>query len=763
MKHILTFSLLLFTLSLHAAFTRLATETYPGGGGGPTGGVTKAYVDAHDLATLFASTNYTDSATNALDLAHLAALAATNTALRSALAAAAASSTNYTDSATNALDVSHQSQMSQLSQSSTNYTDASTLASTNFVKANYLPLAGGTMNGPIKFIQPNALITSASDHFIFRTPHDFHFTDGTTVSRLTPDNSPVVTSNMLNGVLAPATNALQTALVATNDLLRSAISAEANARLDGDTALTTALESEAARAVGKEDTIQSALEAEIEDRQNADAKLLTKESPSYPTTRNIKWSGYNLVLYGPMLFESWNNIKAGTASSNTSLPDYLKNGLWNTSDDPFVNQSGLSSYLPKSGGSVSYLDSVGNIHANALLEVGPTDNKYQLESQLGCMAFISSETGKSSPLVPDDSPVVTSNMMDRVVVSATNDLEAVLVEYVDDGDAATYTSAQLYTKSYAYPFTQGNIISNTVSQWEGYWNGSNVYWSVTNYLEAGNAKIMKLYEIQTNGVTREVWNDSDKYDIFYTNTLAAVSLTNNYTIGVVSNLLDSKADRAWGKYCSTGEDAPNTNTTWISSQETVMAGGYAYRKIAVGSGTISVLVSHGSVPYATGKEASFTIGDGYGTNYFGYVAQDNFVLGADCEGITVAGGLVTMDYQVIGSTFPIMYWCDDLITKDWQQMNRSDGTAIPTAPFGGATWSLAAGGTAAKVHVNVGTAPQGFFSCMTTNIGGGTFKTNMRADFLDAGLMCTNTLSTQMGVIRPKFNGTTVEWVWSVE
>ena len=62
--------------------------------------------------------------------------------------------------------------------------------------------------------------------------------------------------------------------------------------------------------------------------------------------------------------------------------------------------------------------------------------------------------------------------------------------------------------------------------------------------------------------------------------------------------------------------------------------------------------------------------------------------------------------------------------------------------------------------VNCGGSPGGFFVAETSVAGDVVWETNMKAR-LGGGIECTNTATHVNGVIRAKYNGSTVTWEWS--
>lgn len=293
-------------------------------------------------------------------------------------------------------------------------------------------------------------------------------------------------------------------------------------------------------------------------------------------------------------------------------------------------------------------------------------------------------------------------------------------------------------------------------------DGSNVVFSITNYLSGSHSidtaklKILELRE----GEYHEVYNSRDEIMLhiynFKTNEFA--SATNSVTSSVAAQL-DEKADRAWGKYTSAGGEAPS-NTVYMTAPNTVFAGGLEYERVAVGEGTICVLTTKGAPTYTQGDEGTFKFQDSDGEHYFGFAKTDSYTIGANTDGITVASGIVTLTYNITMSGRPCVWYKADLTSSTpWEQLNMPDGSAAEGASHA-VSWEQNPPANTQVCYINCGSEPQGFFRATVEVAGEAKFMTNMRAD-LAGGIQCTNTASGVVGVIRPTFNGSVVNWVWS--
>ena len=303
--------------------------------------------------------------------------------------------------------------------------------------------------------------------------------------------------------------------------------------------------------------------------------------------------------------------------------------------------------------------------------------------------------------------------------------------------------------------------SSAVSTWEGYWDGTNVIFEVTNYYgnTSGEIPRLRIKELR-EGAWRTVWDEADKFQVCETNIMSNVVA---YVSGEVGDVREYAAENfaplAWGTVTDKGTTNVVGNSVWMTAPETYFAGGTEYQRVAVGSGSICVLTDNGALAKTVGEPGTFRFQDEGGTNYFGFAKSESYTIGCRTDGITVEGTLVTLRYDVImgGGDVPIVYWRLALDSGEWVQLNNADGTATQGAPYTVA-WYTSGGSYYAAI--NCGANASGFFKAETSVAGDVVFETNMKMR-IDGGLSCPNTSTGVMGVIRPTFDGSTVIWNWS--
>jgi len=282
-------------------------------------------------------------------------------------------------------------------------------------------------------------------------------------------------------------------------------------------------------------------------------------------------------------------------------------------------------------------------------------------------------------------------------------------------------------------------IQGVVEQWESFLDGSNVVFSITNYISGAytlDTAKLKILELK-NGAYQEVYNSRDEI-LLHIQDFKDDDFANatNQVIGAINSAIVNKADKDWGKYTSAGGEAPE-NTVYMTAPNTVFAGGLEYERVAVGEGTICVLTTHGAPVWTQGDEGTFKFQDDGGTNYFGFAKTDSYTIGADTDGITVQGGMVTMNYNITMSGRPCVWYKADLTSNaPWEQLNLPDGSPISGASLS-VTWEQNPPAGTQVCYINVGSHPQGYYRATVEVAGEAKFMTNMPAD-LEGGIFCTD-------------------------
>ncbi len=285
------------------------------------------------------------------------------------------------------------------------------------------------------------------------------------------------------------------------------------------------------------------------------------------------------------------------------------------------------------------------------------------------------------------SPHTTTNLVGRVAL--TNDLP--------DTASITNDLADLRTES--------ALVYRLYS-------GSNVVAEVTNYNSQVHAPSLRLLQLNESNEYITVWTETNGL----ARTLAAAT---NYTDEAISS---RAAPRAWsGTTSGLGAEAPS-NTTWISTPTTVIAGGFEYAKFVDTYGEVWVLTSNGmAAEFNPETNAYFRITADDGTPVFSIEKSDAQVVGANASGITVGESSITIPVPVVSSTAPTMYWRQNLDSGVW-----ADESSPPTGAT--VTWSGTAGSWVCTVSFS-GTRPSSmFFKFNFLQEGGVVIRNNATTD-----------------------------------
>lgn len=294
-----------------------------------------------------------------------------------------------------------------------------------------------------------------------------------------------------------------------------------------------------------------------------------------------------------------------------------------------------------------------------------------------------------------------------------------------------------------------------VSEYVAFIDGSNVIFSVTNYISGSyrlDSAKFRLLELK-DGEYSELYNSRTEILLHVTNETEKVARQIDLRMDALSESVDerieNKADKDWGKYTSSGSEAPS-NTTYLTSPNTVFAGGMEYERVSVSLGVICVLKNAGAPTYTQGDEGTFKFQDDGGTNYFGFAKQDSYTIGCNTDDISVNNDIVTLTYNVTMSGVPCIWYTTDLINQPWVQLNLSDGSQAEGAPVV-VSWETNPEPGQEICYINVGRIGKGFFKATIEVAGSAKFMTNMPCDF-SGGILCTDGTTR----VRPVRNGSTV-------
>ena len=258
-----------------------------------------------------------------------------------------------------------------------------------------------------------------------------------------------------------------------------------------------------------------------------------------------------------------------------------------------------------------------------------------------------------------------------------------------ESDPSVHTWAKAETKP---TYTAEEVGATTAADVYRLVAGTNVVLVVTNYNSATHAAAMKLQHLDhESGQYVTYWDELRQHGITYTNGM-------NYTDAAIA---ERAAPRAWsGTTSGLGSEAP-AGVTWISTPETVIAGGFEYEKVVTSAGAVWVLTSNGLSTGAT-TNSYFRVSASDGTELFSIEKTDSYLIGVNADGITRSGNTVTIPINVVAAEHPYIRCTKNLVNPTWV---KEDEGGLDCA-WATVSWS---GTTGAYVATVTTAEPQAFF------------------------------------------------------
>jgi len=253
------------------------------------------------------------------------------------------------------------------------------------------------------------------------------------------------------------------------------------------------------------------------------------------------------------------------------------------------------------------------------------------------------------------------------------------------------------------------------------YSGSNVVAEVTNYNSRVHAPALRLMQLNESNEYITVWTE--------TNGLArTLRDASNYTDRAIA---DYAAPRAWsGTTSGLGVEAPS-NTTWISTPITVIAGGFEYAKCVDTYGEVWVLTSNGmAAEFNPDTNAYFRITADDGTAVFSIEKSDAQLVGAHADGITIGASTITIPVPVVSSTAPTMYWRYSLSSDLTDESSPPPGATV--------TWSGMTGAWVCTISFSGQRPPALFITFRFLQEGGVVIRNNATTD-LSSGIWVNGT------------------------
>lgn len=278
--------------------------------------------------------------------------------------------------------------------------------------------------------------------------------------------------------------------------------------------------------------------------------------------------------------------------------------------------------------------------------------------------------------------------------------------------------------------------------------GTNVVCEVTNYNSQVHAPEMRLLQLDPTNGYFVVWAETNGLE---RTRRSAQAYTDGATGALWRASAEAYAPRAWSRTTAgLGADAPE-GVTWISTPQTVIAGGYEYAQYVTSAGSVWVLCGNGMVDLSGTTNGFFRISDADGNPVFSVESSASYVLGVDSAGISVAEDgtdtVVTVPVNVVSAAAPTASVCTNLQGATWWKESDPDG--IPAA-VGSVSWSGASGEWVCTARFG---GPKAFLRFEVLQEGGTIIKQSVPMD-ASGGILCTDGIHK----VRPVYNAGSVTW-----
>jgi len=266
------------------------------------------------------------------------------------------------------------------------------------------------------------------------------------------------------------------------------------------------------------------------------------------------------------------------------------------------------------------------------------------------------------------------------------------------------------------------------------YQGSNVVAEVTNYNSQVNAPELKIMQLSESNEYVTVWAE--------TNGLArTLAKAKEYADGATGAVVNASAPRAWSKVTAgMGVEAPS-NTTWLSTGRTVIAGGLEFEKHLTSGGAIWLLESNGMAAdfhAQTNNTAFIDLSNADGTPIFRVEKTDSFLVGVHVDSVTVDGNALVCGVGVVAAEHPLVRIRASLTSGDWQKEEDGTTSGNVTTISGLATveWSGTTGNWTCRITNETG--GNQLFAQMEYFQEGGTKIINSAALDVSEGILCTD-------------------------
>ena len=446
-----------------------------------------------------------------------------------------------------------------------------------------------------------------------------------------------------------------------------------------------------------------------------------------------------------------NGWSFGSSADLTAATNYTDAALGEFARTNEVLKSGP--YLSSTGGVVSTRGGITVHYSGATLGAWPQDSWIEPHS-IGMSGGVMGGNG----IEFQDRDVHVSRMSRRVTMrfplddswedgADVGDL-ALRSDIPDMDDYATKDDAESAARSAASAAVEpvSNLVETVRTESAlvyRLYQGSNVVAEVTNYNSQVHAPELRIMQLNESNEYVVVWAETNGLS----RTLASAR---QYADDATGAVVQAVAPRAWSKVTAgLGFEAPS-NTTWLSTGRTVIAGGLEYEKHMTSGGTIWLLESNGMTAdfhAQTNNTAFIDLSNADGTPIFRVEKTDSFLVGVHVDSVTVDGDTLVCGVGVVAADHPLVRVKAQLESGEWAK--EEDG--IP-ASLATVTWSGTTGNWTCRIQNNTGGST--LFAQMEYFQEGGTKIVNSAALDVSEGILCTDGIHK----CRPVYNNGSITW-----
>ena len=234
----------------------------------------------------------------------------------------------------------------------------------------------------------------------------------------------------------------------------------------------------------------------------------------------------------------------------------------------------------------------------------------------------------------------------------------------------------------------------------------------------------------------------------HTNTLGKAQ---TYTDNATGTLAQAVAPKAWSRVTSgLGAEAPS-NTTWISTPTTVIAGGYEPSKYITSGGAIWLVTSNGMAydfSPSTNNTAYLNISAQDDVPMFRIEKTDAYLVGVNATGVTVENGnTLVVNVDIVAADHPLVRVKGELTDATWEKEEDGIPSALATV-----AWSGSTGNYTCRITNNTGSSS--LFAYFEYLQEGGTKIVNQAVMDVGQGILCTDGVHK----CRPVYNNGNITW-----